>query len=352
MLNLVTSQFVNGINGAYLKIYENDIDDIYLTTYIVHDDKNINLLTLTQPFYHHFLSDVKIFYPKNHLSEYNFCKKYAIIIFIACLIKGYIFNEDIFTEKTESRTKIVNYKFANAARSMFDEFKAKQKSIQIKYKIPDFQKSIQIDIVSAIFYILKLLPGHTPIYILKLKKGQSLPECNEDKHKIDIKKLNIDETPLMPSVFGGTYNPYEKDKNFIREYILSKIKEAAEAKRLADVEAEAKRLADETEVKRLAAEAEAKRLADDEAEAKRLAAEAEDKRLADVEAEAKRLADEAEAKRLANVEAEAKKLLEKFRPPKEELPQAPKDLVVVPQNRKKNKFNSRASFFQNGKNTT
>ena len=60
----------------------------------------------------------------------------------------------------------------------------------------------------------------------------------------------------------------------------------AEAKRLVEAEAEAKRLADEAEAKRLddeAIEAEAKRL---EAEAKRIADEAE--------AEAKRLADEEE----------------------------------------------------------
>ncbi|NOT69914.1 MAG: hypothetical protein HOP09_01140 [Hyphomicrobium sp.] len=68
-----------------------------------------------------------------------------------------------------------------------------------------------------------------------------------------------------------------------------------EKKRLAtEVEAEAKRKADDE--KRLAAEAEAKRKADDE---KRLAAEAEAKRKADDE---KRLAAEAEAKRKADDE--------------------------------------------------
>ena len=76
---------------------------------------------------------------------------------------------------------------------------------------------------------------------------------------------------------------------------------AAEAKRLADLAAEAKRIADAAaEAKRLAAEAEAKRVAD--------AAAAEAKRLADLAAEAKRVADEAEAKRIADAAVEAKRL--------------------------------------------
>ncbi|UCB56324.1 MAG: cell envelope integrity protein TolA [Thiotrichales bacterium] len=136
----------------------------------------------------------------------------------------------------------------------------------------------------------------------KRRKAEAKRKEAERKKQAEIKRKKEAEKKRLAEI--------ERKKK-----VEAERKRKEEQKRLAALETEKKRKAEEAEKKRLAEEAEKKRKAE-EAEKKRLAEEAEKKRLAEAaerkrkeeEARQKRLAEEAEKRRLAE-EAELKRRL-------------------------------------------
>jgi hypothetical protein len=170
-------------------------------------------------------------------------------------------------------------------------------TISIRVKFFNDEPGVPAELTTDHVNILLLTDGGN----VKISEGRFAQAIKWGNPKAQPAKVQAVETPV-------------ETPNQAQAQAEEKSRIEAEAKQLADLQAEAKRIADE----RARQEAEAKLLADQQAEAKRIADEkarhdAEAKRLADQHAEAKRIADErarqeAEAKLLADQQAEAKRI--------------------------------------------
>ena len=162
----------------------------------------------------------------------------------------------------------------------------------------------------------------------KVKEDQKLvEELNQDKvqeiaqdrnfsDKQKGEKIGEKQSKLEDQVENSnkTHEKEKVEKKRIAEDEAERKRIAKEADklRIAEEEAEKKRLAEEAEKLRIAEEVKKKRIAEEEAEMKRLAEqEAEKLRIAEEEAEKKRIAEgEAEMKRIAEEEAEKLRIAE------------------------------------------